>query len=31
MTGMCEEEGEELFYMRKGDMELLIMEQGQFR
>lgn len=25
------EEGEELFYMRKGGMELLIMEKGQFR
>jgi len=25
------EEGEELFYMRKGDMELPIMEQGKFK
>lgn len=25
------EEGEELFYMKKGDMELIILELGNFR
>ena len=25
------EEGEELFYMKKGDMELVILEGGQFK
>lgn len=25
------EEGEELFYMKKGHMELIVLEQGQFR
>lgn len=25
------EEGEELFYMKKGDMELIILEQGKFK
>ena len=25
------EEGEELFYMKKGDMELIVMERGQFK
>jgi 3-hydroxyanthranilate 3,4-dioxygenase len=25
------EEGEELFYMKKGDMELIVTERGQFK